>query len=85
MNVMMASTFAYLLQNSDVPSIKVEDFDQQSEGIKYANNFDIWKNINAMLHGTLNVPEMGATAIPPDQPKREYKCPDQSNCKYNLS
>jgi hypothetical protein len=28
---------------------------------------------------------MGATAIPPDQPKREYKCPDQSNCKYNLS
>ncbi|XP_078330089.1 cytoplasmic polyadenylation element-binding protein 1-like isoform X1 [Crassostrea virginica] len=54
---------------SDIPSITVEDFDHKPEGVKYANNFDIWKNINAMLHGSLSMAEM-PTAAPPDQSKQ---------------
>lgn len=49
----------------------MDDFDHQPEGVKYANNFDIWKNINAMLHGSLSIPDMGPTAAPPDQSKRK--------------
>ena len=60
------------MQGSDIPSITVEDFDHKPEGVKYANNFDIWKNINAMLHGSLSMAEMAPpTAAPPDQSKRE--------------